>query len=480
MDLNTSNKDPIKSLTYKPGTVLNPITKQQNTIIFADDTASGRPCPLIESLIAENVYPYYSNTHSNATCGCMMKDMIDSTREFIRTELKLSDSQKLFFCGNGCTGAVNQLVSMIDDDYDKIIIHSSPYEHHSNFLPWIEWINTNNKKFDHKVLEHRIIDYDDNIELQLDSYINNLDVELLNQNSSRLDIFTLSACSNVTGERYDLKYSSLWSYIKSKKSNTNMYLILDYACSAPYVNIDLSTCDGCFFSGHKFLGGQGAPGVLIVNEKMIQTNKPCQPGGGCVIVANDKNIQYKQDIESICGTPNIVGIIRLGCVLALKKTLISYIREKEEAIEAYVSKYFTDLEAQFPDFKVIGSKRNHNLPIYPIVIDGMHYNLITVLLNDLFGIQSRGGISCSGTFGRLIKEKTGYNGWCRISFNYLLNKTEIDTVLNGLQFIIVNKVKLSKLYSYDLNKNLYFLKQTNNYPQKHQPEQVHHHNRLQE
>src|SRR5690606_10021425 len=116
----------------------------------------------------------------NATCGCMMKDMIDSTREFIRTELKLSDSQKLFFCGNGCTGAVNQLVSMIDDDYDKIIIHSSPYEHHSNFLPWIEWINANNKKFDHKVLEHRIIDYDDNIELQLDSYINNLDVELLN------------------------------------------------------------------------------------------------------------------------------------------------------------------------------------------------------------------------------------------------------------------------------------------------------------
>ncbi|VBB18062.1 aminotransferase class-V [Yasminevirus sp. GU-2018] len=465
----TSNISSLKCLTYTPGVIFSPFTKKYNRIIFADDTASGRPCKLIDQLIVDNINPYYSNTHSNATCGTMMKDYVNKTRDIVRTELNVQKNQKVFFDGNGCTGAVNHLTNKIDlTRYRKIVVHTTPYEHHSNFLPWATMLQR------HKELnpelntsEHRVIDFDETVSLMLDTYIEHLNDEIVNRDdvcksdkSLRLDIFALSACSNVTGRRYDLHYSNLWSYIKRMRSfQYNMYLILDYACSAPYVEMDLEMCDGCVFSGHKFLGGQSTPGVLIVNEDLVQTKIPYQQGGGCVVEADDTHTVYKDDKEMLemCGTPNITGIIRFGYVLTLKRALMRDILQSEALIEKYATERFMELEQKYPTFKVLGleHRSDTDLPIYPIAIKGMHYNLITVLLNDMFGVQTRGGLSCSGTLGRVFKEMYGVDGWCRVSLNYLLTKREIDIVIKGIEYIIVHRKQLKKLYSYDSNKNMY-------------------------
>lgn len=463
---------------YESGEILNPFTKEYNKIIFADDTASGRPCRLIDDLIKENVLPYYSNTHSNATCGTIMKDLVDKTKEIIRDFMNVPEDKKIIFSGNGCTGAVNHLVNLIDFSvYSKIRIHSSSYEHHSNFLPWIEKLDEHKQLYPETNIDYSLIDSNEEFELLIDQYINDLDLEL-NENMNidpkgglrqipelvdkRIDIFTLIGCSNVTGKRYDLHFDKLWDFVKNKKSlGHHVYLLIDCACSAPYVKLDLTKSDGVFFSGHKFLGGQSTPGVLIVNQNLLTKTRPYQPGGGCINNADIINIDYKQDIElrEMCGTPNIIGIIRLGYALTLKQSLINIIEHNETLMENYVSRRMRRLQEKYHDyFKVIGidNKTTGDLPIYPIFVKGMHYNLITVALNDISGIQTRGGLSCCGTLGLICKEKYNINGWCRISFNYLLTKREVDKVLNALEFIIKNRHSLKKYYTYDEEKNMYY------------------------
>ena len=96
-------------LLYKSPEVTTPFKK--TTLKFADDTASGRPCVLIDKIIEKNIIPYYSNTHSNASCGEFMVEMIGKTRNIIREHFNLTNNHKILFTGTGATGAVNHLVN---------------------------------------------------------------------------------------------------------------------------------------------------------------------------------------------------------------------------------------------------------------------------------------------------------------------------------------------------------------------------------
>lgn len=454
----------VSYVTYNPGKIINPFTKKYNNIIFADDVASGRPCHIVDSLMTSNINPYYSNTHSNATCGILMKDMVNKTKDIIREELHLNLEQKIIFSGNGCTGAINHLTYKIDlDRYSHIVIHSSPFEHHSNFLPWNELLKRHSTLYS-GISEHRLIDYTKDFESTLDKYISDLETELsTGNNNKRLDILALSGCSNVTGKRFDLFYDDVVKFVKDyQRKGFNVFTVIDYACSAPYIDLDVSRFDACAFSGHKFLGGQTTPGVLIANETLLQIDVPFQPGGGCVNSADDKHTNYKQDKEllEMCGTPNICGIIRLGYVLTIKRSIIDRIHNNDLIIGNFITEKLLKLEAKYPDLKVLGLKSRHprDLPIFPITIKGLHYNLITVLFNDLFGIQTRGGISCAGTLGRIFRETENVDGWCRISFNYLLTKRQIIKIIKSLEFIIIHGKRFADYYSYDKNKNLFSFK----------------------
>lgn len=465
----------ISNLSYESGYYDSPLLKMldikdsKKKIIFADDTASGRGCIEVDRYIEREIYPYYSNTHSNAYCGTKMKEGIENTRHIIRKYMHLNENQKIIFSGNGCTGAINHLVNKIDFiKYKKIVIHSTPFEHHSNLLPWQEKMKSlkNLGCMKNKIIEHNFIQSNDNFDLLLESYIQNVELSLLSENilpHERLDLFCLITCSNVTGKRYDLIYPKLWEYINKKKAiGHKMYLILDYACSAPYVDINASLCDALCFSGHKFLGGQCTPGILIVNQDMLNIEHPYEPGGGCVIKADDKCVIYKPETENreMGGTPNIIGILRLGKVLDIKNEQMKIIKHNEHCLSKIVTQYFKDLHKIYPTFQVVGidSRTDDDLPIFPITIKDLHYNFITVLLNDLFGIQTRGGISCCGVLGRICKDLYDIDGWCRISFSYLFTKDIVIYILDAIKHVVIYGHKYKDLYYYDQTTNLFHLK----------------------
>ena len=60
-----------------------------------------------------------------------------------------------------------------------------------------------------------------------------------------------------------------------------------------------------------------------------------------------------------------------------------------------------------PDIAILGNDMARRLPIFAMIIyhqdSGklVHHNFVSVLLNDLYGIQARGGCACAGPYAQV-------------------------------------------------------------------------------
>jgi selenocysteine lyase/cysteine desulfurase len=186
------------------------------------------------------------------------------------------------------------------------------------------------------------------------------------------------------------------------------YCFADCAASAPYVDIDMhppdaaARLDAVFFSPHKFLGGPGAAGVLIFNANLYDLEVPDQPGGGTVDWTNPWcGRKYVEGIEERedGGTPGFLQAIRAALAVRLKEQMGTQpIRLREEELRGAA---FRGLRA-IRGVNVLADHIEDRLCMFSFYVDRLHYNLIVKLLNDRFGIQSRGGCSCAGTYGHYL------------------------------------------------------------------------------
>ena len=55
-----------------------------------------------------------------------------------------------------------------------------------------------------------------------------------------------------------------------------------------------------------------------------------------------------------------------------------------------------------PNINILAPQHTDRLGVISFYIDDLHYNLGVKLLNDRFGIQTRGGCSCAGTYGHFL------------------------------------------------------------------------------
>ncbi len=435
----------IKKLIYPTGKITTKYSGQIN-IIYADYVASGVPSPLIENYLIKNIYPYYANTHSNAHNGIMMKNEIKKTKETLRTNLNLSNDYKIIFTGCGTTGAINHLINSIEyNNYEKVIIYLTLYEHYSNHLPWIETVKQNSN------VEIRYIPFKSNSGIVDLKWLNQDLANLYSDKKTKtLVICSISACSNVNGMIIPLK--EIRKILdKYNRDNFYKYFFADYACSAPYVKIDGSILDGLFFSPHKFIGGQSTPGVLIGRSCIFNKSKPFCAGGGCVVKVSNLNITYDPDIEKreSAGTPNILGIIKINKIFELKSLFQDIISLNENIISELIKSKIKLYENTYANFKsVLYNDDVHHLPILSFNLTNLHFNLIVVLFNDLFGIQTRGGISCCSLLADHVEKNYGYRGWCRVSFHWLMSKKTINYIFDALEYIIKNGEQYKDNYDF--------------------------------
>jgi selenocysteine lyase/cysteine desulfurase len=444
-------------------------------VTYADYTASGRSLTIIEDFIRAQVLPLYANTHTETSgTGLQTTRFREEAREVIRRAVGAShDEHAVIFAGSGSTGAVDRLVGLLGiriprglsetygledrvPDDERPVVFVGPYEHHSNELPWRESIAD--------VIEIKE-DADGRIDLV------ELESRLVEHAGRPLLIGSFSAASNVTGIISDTSAISRLLHAHSALS------FWDFAASAPYVDIEMGSSaaadgaykDAIFLSPHKLIGGPGTPGVLVVRRDLLRNVVPVVPGGGTVVYVTADHHSYISDPEhrEEGGTPAIIESIRAGLAFRLKETVgVTTIRALEHdfirrAIESW---------SRNQNIEILGNPDAERLSIVSFVIRHgdrtLHHNFVVALLNDLFGIQARGGCSCAGPYGhRLlgidlqtssrIEEAvaTGCEvikpGWVRVNFNYFIAEEEFAYLIEAVHLVADQGWRLLPLYTYE-------------------------------
>jgi selenocysteine lyase/cysteine desulfurase len=445
-------------------------------VTYADYTASGRALSFIEDFIRDHVLPSYANTHTESSgTGLQTTRLREDARAIIHDSVGGDEDTVVIFTGSGCTGAIAKLIGVLglripsglEDSWhlsDRIpaqqrpVVFIGPYEHHSNEVSWRETIAdvvTIREDADGGVCL-------DDLAAKLEAYA-----------ARPLKIGSFSAASNVTGIVSDTYGISALLHAHGALS------FWDFAAAGPYVDIEMAAPpggdptaykDAVFLSPHKFIGGPSTPGVLVARRELFTNRVPDVPGGGTVAYVNPDEHVYLVDPahREEGGTPAIIESIRAGLVFQLKEAVgVETIRAMEErflrrAVAAW---------REEPGIDILGNLERERLSIVSFVIRGheaayLHHNYVVALLNDLFGIQSRGGCSCAGPYGhRLLgidlershefeREIAGgcegiKPGWVRVNFNYFISDTVADYVIEAVRMVARDGWRLLGDYLFD-------------------------------
>ena len=441
----------------------------EKKIVYADWTASGRLYKPIEDVMLNNFYCFAANTHTETNItGSTMTQAYHEAHKIIKEHVNAGPDDVIITTGTGMTGAVSKLQRILGlkvpeqylpqinfNEDNRPIVFVTHMEHHSNQTSWLV-----------SIADVKNINPDENGLVNLDD----LERNLKRFRNRKLKIGAFTACSNVTG--IQTNYYEMAKLMHQYGG----YCFVDFAASAPYVDINMHSADETMkldaitFSPHKFLGGPGSAGVLIFDSHLYHNKIPDQPGGGTVKWTNPwGGFSFFEDIESRedGGTPGFLQTIRAALAIKLKDKMgTENIRKREEEI----------LQIAFREFKKI--KRLHllaednrkRLPILSFYIESIHYNLIVRLLNDLFGVQTRGGCSCAGTYGHYLLHVdyftssnitskiedgclTDKPGWVRASFHPTSTNEEVRFVCRSVKYIADNITELEKDYDYNILTN---------------------------
>ena len=454
---------------------LSPYGEQK--LIYADWIASGRLYKPIEEKISSLFGPLVGNTHSESSeTGTQMTLSYHQAHKIIKDHVNASKEDVIITAGSGMTAMINkwqrilglkvpeQLRPFIKLEGDlKPVVFITHMEHHSNHTSWQETIA---EVIVIKPTKDGLVD------------LNDLERQLKRYEGRQLKIGAFTACSNVTG--IETPYHQMAKMVHKHGG----YCFIDFACSAPYVNINMhpedpmEKLDAIFFSPHKFLGGPGTPGVLIFDSKLYKNMVPDNPGGGTVDWTNPwgqhkfvSNIELRED----GGTPAFLQTIKAALCIKLKEQMgEENIKAREEELVKIVFNELRKIEG----LHILADNIEHRLGAISFYVDNIHYNLIVKLLNDRFGIQVRGGCSCAGTYGHYllhvtpeqsqhITEKIDHGdlsekpGWVRMSVHPTMTNDEIYLFCNAVREITEKITEWSKDYNYLSHKNEFVNLQTN-------------------
>lgn len=438
-------------------------------LIYADWIASGRLYDPIEQKMLREIAPRVGNTHSESSyTGRLMTNAYHRAHEIIKEHVNASSEDVIITAGSGMTGVLCKFQRILGlkvpekfkdqinlPENERPVVFVTHMEHHSNHTSWLETIA------DVEVLEPT----DD---LLVDPQ--NLDKALKDYGERKVKIGSFTACSNVTG--IETPYRQLAEIMH----NHGGYCFVDFAASAPYVNIDMNPenkaerLDAVFFSPHKFLGGPGSSGVLIFDKKLYHNRIPDHPGGGTVTWTNPwGGRHYFNDIEvrEDGGTPGFLQAIRAALAIRLKEKMsVDKIRAREDELLEIAFDKFSKIQ----QVHILAEDKRERLGVISFYVENVHHNLMVKLLNDKYGIQVRGGCSCAGTYGHLLlnvsrkqsKEITELidqgdwsqkPGWVRLSLHPTMTNEELHTILDAIKDIIKHVDTWKKEYQYSSSTN---------------------------
>ncbi len=458
-------------------------------LVYADYTASGRQLAFVEDYL-RSLAPLYANSHTeDSTTGLTATRLLHDAEAAIKRSVHAGPGGKVVCVGTGSTGAIHKLQEILgiaippatlrdlgirlttelgDDQAGQLIddlrergpvVFVGPYEHHSNEVTWREGLCT--------VVE---IGLDDHGQVCLDDLARHLADERWR---GRRKIGSFSAASNVTGVVAPV------AEIARLLHAHDALALFDYAAGGPYLDIDMcpegdpeARLDAVFLSPHKCIGGPGSCGVLVFHESLYPHElAPSVGGGGTVTYVSGTVHDYTDDIEAreTAGTPGLYQTLRAALALDVKAAVgVDAIRQREHEL---LGRAMTRWRAH-DRVEILGPTDDDRLSIVSFnVRDGngayLHPRFVTVLLDDLFGIQSRAGCSCAGPYGhRLLsigpETSARYRqclvdgihglkpGWARVGLHYTLSDAEADYLVDAVCFVADHGTAFLADYTFDV------------------------------
>ncbi len=443
----------------------HPFDFGEKKIVYADWAASGRLYRPIEEYIINKLGPYVANTHTETTLtGTVMTHAYHQAHHIIKKHVNASPDDRLIFAGFGMTAVINKFqrimglrvpeqykdcIPMKENERPLVII--THMEHHSNQTSWVECL------CDIEIINRSEDGLPD---------LNHLQEILKRHRDRKMIIGSFSACSNVTGIL--TPYHEMAEIVHEFGG----YCFVDFSASAPYVDINMhpknenQRLDAVFFSPHKFLGGPGSSGVIIFNKELYKNSIPDHPGGGTVLWTNPWGEQhYFEEIEvrEDGGTPGFLQAIKASLAVLLKEEMgVEKLQEREHQLKNRLMDQLTNI----PEITILEANQRKRVCFVSFYTRGIHHNLIVRLLNDRFGIQTRGGCSCAGTYGHVLLnidyheshritslidmgDMSAKPGWLRISLHPTMTDGEVDYIVNALEEIFQHHAEWQKNYHFN-------------------------------
>lgn len=434
-------------------------------LVYADYVASGRALMQVERFVLEEVLPYYANSHTEASyCGGLMTRLRREARAAIGTCCGAGKEHAVIFAGSGATAGINRLVKLLGvadavAQGKRVRIIIGPYEHHSNILPW--------RESGAEVIEicEAATGGPDLVELDAALKV-----------GADLTVCAFSAASNVTGIITDV------AAVTRKIKAAGAKAVWDYAGAGPYMPIAMSPAagaalDAVVVSPHKFIGGPGSSGVLIVRRDAVVTRKPSWPGGGTVKFVSPDGHDYSDSLEAReeAGTPNVVGDIRAALAFLVKEALGA---EAMQARNAELTRRAMSAWRGIDGLELLGALEPQRLPIFSFRVRNgrgghVHQQLVTRMLSDRFGIQARGGCACAGPYvHRLLSidaeqsrrmrqaildgEEIKKPGFTRLNFSVLLPEDKVKFILEAVAQIAADAAQYEPRYDFDASRAIFF------------------------
>ena len=290
---------------------------------------------------------------------------------------------------------------------DEIVV--TPYEHHSNLVPWQKAARDAGAKL--RVLP--MLEGDNSLDMsRLDEFF-----------TPRLKLLAAAHMSNGIGIINPVEE------LARRARQVGATVLIDATQSVPHmpVNVRELDCDFLTLSGHKMLGPTGI-GALYGRRGILDGMEPFMRGGEMVLeVWYDRATWNDLPMKFEAGTPNIADAIGLGAAIDYLDALgMENIRAHEIALTEYALDAFKELEE---DIDIFGPKDPERRgAIISFHTDVVHPHDLGTFL-DLDGIAVRTGHHCTMPLMREL----GVIATARASCYLYNTEDEIDALVDSVK-----------------------------------------------
>ncbi|MFL9834163.1 aminotransferase class V-fold PLP-dependent enzyme [Chryseobacterium terrae] len=377
-------------------------------LVYLDNAATSQK----PNSVLEVWNQYYKELNANVhrgihTLSQLATEEMELSRRKIQKFINAKHDFEVIFT-KGTTEGLNLISYILTQKLkkdDEIII--SYLEHHSNIVPWQLLCERTGAKL-------RIIPIDENGILQLDY----LDQFL----SEKTKVVSVNQVSNALGI-----VNPVEEIIAKTRANSDAYIVIDGAQSAPHFTIDVQKldCDFFVFSGHKMYAPMGT-GILYGKQKILEDLPPFHGGGEMIAVCSFDGTTYAGlPFKYEAGTPNVGGNIALGAAVDfIKKVGQENIQNHENALLEYAQRQLLEIEG----LKVYGEKA-HRTGVVSFNLEGIGISSDVGMILDKMGVAVRTGHHCT----QPIMDFFNIAGTVRASFAVYNTFNEIDLLVEGVK-----------------------------------------------